>query len=154
MAPISSKTPVAQSVSTPISSKSTFAHAVLHELNWKRHFKVFRTFLTFLQFPLTGQWRTVFGTGFSFITIPDSCARSFAQGLAFSFEVQTLNKATVAQCGLPCVIWSNKPVVHSVLHSSYLKKHIEVCWILFTPHTNLSILTVVRSFSRKLQVKR
>ena len=154
MAPISSKTTVAESVSTPISSKSTFAHAVLHKLNRKRHFEVVRTFLTFLQYRATGQWRTVFGTGFSLLTIRDSCAPSFPQGLAFSFEVQTLDKATVAQCGLPCVIWSNKPVVHSVLHSSYLKNYIEVCWILFTPHTNLSILTVVRFFLRKLQVKR
>ena len=148
------QTTVAQSVSTPISSKTTFAHAVLHKLNRKRHFEVFRTFLTFLQFRATGQWRTVFGTGFSLLTIRTSCVPSFAQGFAFSFEVQTLDKAKVAQCGLPCVIYSNKPVVHSVLHSSYLKKHIEVCWILFTPRTNLSILTVVRSFLRKLQVKR
>ena len=83
MAPISSKTTVAQSVSTPISSETSFAHAVLHKLNWKRHFEVVRTFLTFLQYPATGQWRTVFGTGFSLLTIRDSCARSFAQGLAF-----------------------------------------------------------------------
>ena len=83
MTPISSKTTAAQSVSTPISSKSTFAHAVLRKLNRKRHFQVDRTFLTFLQFRATGQWRTVFGTGFSFLTIRDSCARSFAQGLAF-----------------------------------------------------------------------
>ena len=136
MAQILSKTTVAQRVLTPISSKTTFAHAVLYKLNRKRHFEVVRTFLSFLQYRATGQWRTVFGTGFSLLTIRNSCAPSFAQGLAFSFEVQTLDKATVAQCGLPCVIWSNKPVVHSVLHSSYLKKHIEVCWILFTPHTN------------------
>ena len=121
MAPISSKTTVAESVSMPISSKSTFAHAVLHKLNRKRHFEVVCTFLTFLQYRATGQWRTVFGTGFSLLTIRDSCAPSFPQGLAFSFEVQTLDKATVAKCGLPCVVWSNKPVVHSVLHSSYLK---------------------------------
>ena len=83
MAPISSKTTVAQSVSTPISSNSTFAQAVLQKLNRKRHFKGVRTFFTFLQFRGTGQWRTVFGTGFSFLTIRDTCARSFAQGLAF-----------------------------------------------------------------------
>ena len=154
MSPISSKTTAAQSVSTPISNKSTFAHAVFNNLNRKRHFEVVHTFLTFLQFRPTGKWRTVFGTSFSSLTIRDSCARSFAQGLAFLLKARTLDKTTVAQCGLPCVIWSNKPVVHCILHSSYLKKHIEVCWILFTPHTNLGILTVVRSFLRKLQVKR
>ena len=148
------KTTVAQCDLEPVLSNSTVAHAVLHKVNRKRHFTVVRTFLTFLQFRGTGQWRTVFGTSFSFLTIRDTCARSFTQGLAFLFEAQTLDKTTVAQCGLPCVIWSNKPVMHSVLHSSYLKKHIEVCWILFTPHTNLTILTVVRSFLRKLQVKR
>ena len=83
MAPISSKTTAGQSVSTPISSKSTFAHAGLLKLNRKRHFEVVRTFWTFLQFRPTGQWRTVFGTRFSSLTIGDSCARSFAQGLAF-----------------------------------------------------------------------
>ena len=83
MAPISSKTTAAESVSTPISNKSTFAHAVINKFNRKRHFEVVRTFLTFLQFRPTGQWRTVFGTGFSSLTIRDSCARSFAQGLAF-----------------------------------------------------------------------
>ena len=143
MAPISSKTTVAQSVSTPISSNSTFAQAVLHKLNRKRHFEVVRTFLSVLQFRATGQWRTVFGTGFSFLTIRESCAPSFAQGLAFSFEVQTLDKLTVAQCGLPCVIWSYKPVVHSVLHSSYLKRHIEGCWILLTTETNLGQLCFI-----------
>ena len=50
---------------------------------------------------------------------------------------------TVAQCGLPGVIWSNKPVVHSVLHSSYLKRHIEVCWILLTTQTNLGQLCFI-----------
>ena len=83
MAPISRKKTVARSELTPISSNSTFAHAVVHKLNRKRHFEVVRTFLTFLQFQATGQWRTVFRTGFSFLTIRDSCARSFAQGLAF-----------------------------------------------------------------------
>ena len=68
-APISSKTTVAQSVLTPISSNSTVAHAVLHKANRKPHFKAPRTFLTFLQFRATGPWRTVFGTGFSFLTI-------------------------------------------------------------------------------------
>ena len=73
MAPISSKTTVVQSVSTPIWSKTTFAHGVLHKLNRKRHFEVVRTFWTFLQFRTTGQWRTVFGTGLSLLTIRDSC---------------------------------------------------------------------------------
>ena len=58
-------------------------HAFLDKLNRNRHFEIIRPFLTFLPFRATGQWRTVFGTGFSFLTIRDSGARSFAQGLAF-----------------------------------------------------------------------
>ena len=64
-----SKTTVAQSFLMPFSSNSKVAHNVLHKFNWKRFFKVLRTFLIFLQFRATGQLRTVFGTSFSFLTI-------------------------------------------------------------------------------------
>ena len=77
----------------------------------------------------------------------DSCARCFAQGFAFQLQAQILDKTTVAQCGLPCLIWSNKPVGRSVLHTSYLKQQIEVCWILLTTQTNLGKFIVALPYS-------
>ena len=82
----------------------------------------------------------------------DSCAWCLAQVLPSYQNGPILSKTTVSQCDLE-PISNNSTVAQAVVPKLYLKQHIKVRWILFTPHTNLGILTVVRSFSRQLQVK-
>ena len=98
MAPISRKTALTQSVLTPISSKTTVAHGVLHKC---------------LRFNKTGK-----------------------------LEAET----TAAQCDLEPVS-NNSRVAQAFLQKFYLKKQMEVPWILLTTQTNKGKFTVVLPFS-------
>ena len=177
MAPISSKPTVAQSVFTPISSNSTVAHAVMHKLYGKRHFKVLCTFFTFFQFRATWQWRTLFGTGFSFLTIRANLKQNEIYAVWFGANLEQQHKWT---CCFPKVLSPTANPAFSdifypthqlryiyscalffaqalgqtvrifcqvVFHKFYLQQQIQVSWILLTTHTNLSKLTAARPVS-------
>ena len=125
MSPISSKTTVAQSVLTPISSNRKNAHGVFLKLYLPSKTTVAQSVLT----PIFKQ--------------KQSCARSFLQyGLIGS-------ETTVPQSDLR-PISSNSTVVHAAFYNFYLKQEIKVSWILLSIHTNLGRFSVVRPLSHKL----
>ena len=129
MVPVSSKPTVAQSVFTPISSNSTVAHAVLHKLYGKRHFKVLCTFFTFFQFRATWQWRTLFGTGFSFLTIRANLKQNEIFAVWFGANLEQQHKWT---CCFPKVISPKaNPSFSDSFYPTHQLRYIYSCALFF-----------------------